>query len=48
MEQLEHLELARSMCERLNDWNVWNGRVPLVSGAQRLNDWNVWDWLLHR
>ena len=24
MERLEHLELARSMCKRLNDWNVWN------------------------
>jgi hypothetical protein len=27
----------------LNDWNVWNGLVPLVSGAKRLN-WRFRAW----
>jgi hypothetical protein len=34
--------------KRLNDWNAWNGLIPVVNGAQRLNVWNGWNWLLFR
>jgi len=31
--------------KRLNDWNNWNGLIPVVNGAKRLNGWNDWNWL---
>jgi hypothetical protein len=31
--------------KRLNDWNAWNGPIPVMNGAKRLNDWNVWNEL---
>ena len=24
----------------MNDWNVWNGLIPVMNGAKRLNGWN--------
>jgi hypothetical protein len=29
--------------QRLNDWNVWNGLIPVMNGAKRLNGWNDWN-----
>ena len=37
--------------KRLNDWNDWNGLIPVMNGAKRLNPsielragvWNVWN-----
>jgi hypothetical protein len=26
--------------KRLNDWNAWNGLIPVMNGAKRWNDWN--------
>jgi hypothetical protein len=30
--------------KRLNDWNAWNGLIPVMNGAKRWNVWNNWNF----